>query len=580
MTEMIKKHMFWLFFIFILCWQILLTFQGLDLADTGFHLTAFSQIFNAPDSVQYSMMFWLSDIVGALWMKLFPSGGLYWIRIGWVVCSTATFLIYYSLLRMVLSQREALLSLTVILVFILQGGPECLNYDVLTTLGYGIGIFFLIKGLLRSKGMYLLISGLVFGICLFLKLSNLAYLGFWAVIVFTHIIYRNSKCRLLVDSVCWLSGVVVGMALILILIHQLGHWELFVNNLIFTSQMGADESASHGLIPLLKSYVLGYINAFVMLLIGGFVVWCFNWFSGRQTRGITQSYQTMLLIAAATLTLVLSILFKDVFWSKVRYLLIGVMIAYGTIAMFDARQSGNTRLLAFSGLLLLVIAPLGSDSGLAKSVWGMWLLGPLALVKMFDFEFMKRHFSLDISKIVRQAFVLVIGISAVIYAWQHTYFDVGSRLDKRYTVDHPKLRGIYTSEKRAEAMNEVINNAFPIIEKEEYLLGFIEIPMFNYLTDTKPFITTSWPKLYYNADVFAEKLDDAVKNKGKLPVIIRQLQATKLEEWPVDNVNGGNSYMQWPEHGVVLDNFIRKYNYVIVWENEMFQLLIKKGSEI
>ena len=183
--KMIRKIPLEIVFLLLLVWQILLTFQGLDLADTGFNITAFRFIFDDPYSVQYSMMFWLSDVCGALWMWIWPAGGLYWFKLGWVILISITFLVYYLLLLPELGKRKAIIGLSITLLFILQGGPECLNYDVFTTFGYALGIFTLYQGLIKSRYWLILLSGFLFGISVFFKLSNLSALAFLLLIPFS-----------------------------------------------------------------------------------------------------------------------------------------------------------------------------------------------------------------------------------------------------------------------------------------------------------------------------------------------------------------------------------------------------------
>ncbi len=557
-------------FTIIILWQLLLTFQGFDLADTGFHLTAFRFIYDDPYSVRYSMMFWLSDVAGAYWMKLFPAGGLYWIRLGWVIAITATCMIYLRLLRLALTKRDALITLAITLIFILRGGPECLNYDILTSLGFALGLLFLIQGVTAKKQVSLFISGTIFGISLFFKVSNLTFLAFILIILFAHFLYEHRWSDTIKNCISWISGGIGGIFLIYCLIKLTGHWELFIDNLTFVSQMGVDASASHGLKPLLKSYISGYINAIVMLCLFGLGLYFLIRVLKQKRIVFSEKNNHVLLMSVTIIALISALFLREIFWSKVRYLFLGLMLFYGIIVPVDRSQSPISRILAFSGLILLLIAPLGSDSGLAKSVWGMWLLGPLTLSKLFDLKLISSKIR-ENQLLLKKALIAVILVSSVVYAWQNTYFDIGSRLVKRSLIDHPKLRYIYTSQKRAKAMDEIITEAFPLIEKEEYLLSFIEIPMFNYLTEKKPFISTSWPKLYYNPEIFRVKLSEAVVKRQALPAIIRQKQETKLNDWP--SMSEGK-FKQWPEHEIVLNNFIQQYHYQVAWENEMFQLLI------
>ncbi|WP_163709809.1 hypothetical protein [Mangrovibacterium lignilyticum] len=562
----------WQILFLILTWQILLTFQGLDLADTGFHLSAFHFIFNDPYSVQYSMMFWLSDVCGALWMKLFPAGGLYWMRIGWVFVSSSTFLVFYHLLRLVADRKPALISLSITTVFILRGGPECLNYDLFTALGYSLSLLFMVRGLLTPKAYLLYLSGLLLGISFFFKLSNISSLGFLLLIPFFGIISHTERATILKNIGITIAGIITGATLILLLIKELGHWQLFWENIRFIVYMGADQQASHGLKPMLLSYLYGYANAFVMLTVFLIAVVILNKFHQRHPRLLQGPNSNRLLVIMASILLLFLIFLPDPVWSKIRYLFIGLMLYYGIYEMLNLNTNKTIRLLAFAGLLLLVITPLGSDSGLGKSIWGMWLLGPLLLIGTPSFNKLKiQPPTKELVDVLRKAVAILLLVSGIVYAWQHTYFDTGSRFQKTYSIRHPKLKLIYTSPARANAMNELIKDGLPKLKDQSYLLSFIEIPLFNYLTDKQPFISTSWPKLYYKPQTFRDKLAEALIHRKQLPAIIRQTQATKLADWPSD---GPGHFDDWPGHLRVLDEFTSQYHYQVVWENEIFQVLI------
>jgi len=578
--KQISKLPIEIIFPILLVWQILLTFQGLDLADTGFNLTAFRFIFDDPYSVQYSMMFCLSDICGGLWMKIFPTGGLYWFKIGWVVIISSAFMIYFSLLKPLLGKRNALIGLAITLVFILQGGPECLNYDIFSCLGYAIAILTLFLGLNKNKLSLIVLSGLLFGISVFFKLSNITALAFFILIPFSAFMNENSLRILMKKSFLWLVGFIGGMILILLLIKQLGHLDLFLNNLSVVSAMGNDIHASHGLKPMLLSYLSGYINAFVLLIIFMLIVWIYIKLTNKFQNIFTERNHWFILMLVGLLAVILTILLKDVFWSKVRYLFIGLMIYQGTVLITDKKCSNEMRLLSLAGLILLLIAPLGSDSGLGKSTYGMWILGPLVLTMPFTLK-IENLFRLPISihqaQFVKRLLAVAILLTAMVCAYQRTYFDVGSRISKVYPIEHPLMKFIYTSKERARVVNELIHDGFPKMKDDKYLLSFIEIPMLNYLSDKRPFISTSWPKLYYNPDTFRLKLEEALQRRKTFPAIIRQKQNTALNDWPgydePDYLKYSDGLSDWPEHGRILNEFIVQNNYHVVWENEMFQLL-------
>ena len=562
-------------------WQILLTFQGLDLADTGFQLTAYRFIFEDPYSVQYSMMYWLSDVCGHFWMNIWPNGGLYWFRLGWVILLSSVFFIYLKQLIPLFGKNNAVIGLAVTLVFILLGGPECLNYDIFSTFGFALGLVTIYHGLLNGNRMLLVLSGLIFGISVFFKLSNLSSVAFIALIPFSAMINRDGVRIFLKNCFYWLIGFGLGIAVALFFIHAAGHLDLFLNNLRFVSAMGNDLQSSHGLKPMFRSYLSGYFNAFVLLILFLIVFWLYTGFTAKFSSLNKKRIQVILLVAISVVVLLLTIFLKDVFWSKIRYLFMGLMILQGIGIITDKNARKELRLLSLAGLILLLIVPLGSDSGLDKSIWGMWVLGPILLSGVDNSLFrLSGKSELQQSLFLKRVLLLVVLLAAMVHAWQTPYFDVGSRTMKTVKIDHPRLNYIYTSAKRAAVMNELIKDGFPPISREKYLLAFIEIPMVNYLAEKTPFISTSWPKLYYNPEKFRLKLEEALRHRNEFPAIIRQKQNTMLADWPdipdPDYLNYPADLSKWPEHGKILNEFIATNDYQVVWENEMFQVLSRK----
>ena len=580
--KLFRKYQVLIGFILILLWQFLLIFQGVDLADTGFHLTAFRFIFEDPYSVQYSMSFWLSDVCGYIWMNLWPIGGLYWARIGWIVIITISLIIYYSLLRPELSIGKTLIGLGITTIFILQGGPECLNYDMFSILGYAISVTLLYRALTNHKISLLLASGFLLGVSVFFKLTNLSGLLLFLMIPFSMYLQKKTFSYFIKLSFIYIISFITGIGSVLLLIKLTGHLNLFLENLSFISSMTKDSEASHGFIPLITSYLSGYLNAFVILPAFLLVVWVYIRISDKYSQIRKEKLLVLYYIGLIAIIVLLMFTFERVFWSKVRYLFIGLMLLEGGFSAFNKTKANKIRLLYFAGLILLVIAPLGSDSGLEKSVFGMWILGPLVLKDLNLNQYFTK-LKIKLSELqttnIQKTLTLIILVTSILFAWQNTYFDTGSRFKKASAINHPQMTHIYTSIERAEAINELIKEAFPNIKKEEYLLSFIEIPMINYLANKKPFISTSWPKLYYHPLAFEKKLYEAVEKRKKLPAIIRQKQNTMLCEWPQKNaspnyINYPAELSKWPEHGTILNSFIEKYSYHVKWENEMFQLLL------
>ncbi|MCD6596105.1 MAG: hypothetical protein J7L04_00355, partial [Bacteroidales bacterium] len=172
------------FSLFLLIYSLALATQGLDFGDAGWQLTAYDNIIVFPQGIQYSFMYYLSVLLGHLWQILLPSGGLYWNRVGMVIFFMFVFLIYRILFKIYYPRHNWTRSLALVFLFVYQGAPESLNYDVFTMFFNSLIILFLYLGLTKRKHYFLFLSGIIAGLNIFIRIPNLAGVLFFVVIPF------------------------------------------------------------------------------------------------------------------------------------------------------------------------------------------------------------------------------------------------------------------------------------------------------------------------------------------------------------------------------------------------------------
>ncbi len=566
-------------------YSLLLAMQGLDFGDAGWQLTAYENIISYPQGVQYSFMYYLSVLLGHLWHLILPSGGLYWNRVGMILFFMIVLLIYRTLLKNYYPRHSWIRSLALIYLFIYQGGPESLNYDVFTMFFNSLIIVFLFLGLTKRKRYLLFLSGLMLGLNIFIKISNLTGILFFVVIPFHAYLKNWNSRRLLQYTGLTIIGFITGILLIIIVMRLLNHQTYFYKNLTFLMDMSASGEATHSLLHLLLSYLKGYGKIFLITGTSLMIILYIRYLFKINPQFIqSRLYHIMVIILLIVFGLT-ALIFGNPVWSKIRYLFFGLMLLNGLVLLLLRHVAAKTRLLVSLGLILLFISPLGSDSGLEKMVWGSWILGPILFLQL-----KKGHYaSIGSGKIrfkgnkeLYKVFILTFTIAVLTYAWNNTYNDPGSRLLKRYTVDHPKLRGIYTSEKRALVVNQLLLELPNYVKQEDTLLAFIEMPMIHYLTSTRPYLITSWPKLLYSPEMFNKQLNTSSK-KGKLPVIVRQRQDMGAANWPYQSIPGYTLYLnasiKYREHGLILNNFLNRHKYYSVWENRSFEILLPDRTQ-
>ena len=134
-----------LFFTILFVYQFIFIFQGVDMADSGSYASFYQQIFNNPESAQYNFIFWLSGIIGGIYLKIFPGLGLWGLRLTGVITCTATIYIAYKLLKNFLNTGYLQLSLLILVLF-MNNNPKEFYYNNLSSLIYILVAYFLFLG--------------------------------------------------------------------------------------------------------------------------------------------------------------------------------------------------------------------------------------------------------------------------------------------------------------------------------------------------------------------------------------------------------------------------------------------------
>ncbi len=583
-----------LFFILVIFIQVIFIFQGLDFADSGFAADFYSRIFRDPSSVQYNFMYWFTGIIGGIWLKLFPGLGLLGLRIAGVICTTFTLGISYNLLKKYLHTGPLRLSLLLIVLFLTTAIKE-INYDDISALFFVCTAWFLFSGLTTEKPTMLFIAGSFISLNMFSRLPNILGLMLMFVIWFSGYLDRKTVRQICLLSFIFISGFAM-MSVILFEVMKLMHHDVyFLNSLKITRQMGSSIDNSHGIYSMLKLYIVHYGEALSISVVVMVVLWS-SAAAWRKLKSILPgSVQPMRFVKYGGLIILTAICIyrskKDPdFWFYLLLFYVGTSLIVGFL-IIAGRQPKNLRILTSIGCIMLLVMPFGSNYVLMSvGKYSIWIVVPITVDYLLNIHALSsrvvvsensRHLYEQVIDTTHMTglrnvciYLSLIFILSVSYFFP--YFDRSNRAFMHYGIRNEHVKGIYTSEKRAKVINELLIESTLYIKPEDYVLAYDCIPMFYYLTDTRPFMHNSWPWLYDDA-VFKEELYKSIKETHICPVVIMQKRSTIGNNWPDNYLE---NYIFRPKALADMNDFLRLYKYRQAWENDFFKIYIPASGTV
>jgi hypothetical protein len=585
------------FFLILIVYQVLFIFQGFEMSDEGFFLTLYDQIYTNPETVQYNFPFWFSGVIGGAIDYIFPNTGIWGFRFAGVLITTGTILLSYHLLKKYLNKNYLKLGLLLVTIFISNNAKE-LQYNNLSAFFYLLIAFLLFRGIRDNKIWLIFLAGAVVSVNTFTRFPNILGIGFITGIIYHGFITGTSVKTHIQRCLVFIGGFVATTALIIVIMKLAGHWDIYINSLKTLFGMVTEEKGSRGknisnynssrLIQLFftdYAKAIAYAACVIVLLTCTLVA--INYIEKKtfykRWMVTFPKYLALLMIIAFTFT-------KTVDYIVLLYFLTGLSLIAALLILIS--DNIEIKILSFLGCFILLVFPLGSSEGIRMvEPYALWLPFPIIINYLFNITSINTNFSIS-SKTTpyniyltatpeklnsARNFVLIATIFMCLYfSYHYPFFDRQNRVDMRFGINNKKAWGVYTSKGRANAMNDLLDEASKYIKPGDYLLAYDCMPMLNYLTDTRPYIHNAYPWLYA-APVFKKELDDAVARTKELPVIIEQKIKTIGDgsDWPQTPLRIDEEWQKINEpRNNIFNEFLANNNYKEVWSSDIFRILI------
>jgi hypothetical protein len=588
------------FFLLIFLFQGLLTLQGLDLSDEGFMANFFHGIFRDPMSLSYNFMFWLTGVIGGIWMKFFGFLGLWGVRMAGALVNTLTLLATYRLLKKYIQPSHLKLGLLCV-ILCLNNDIKILNYNTLSSLTFVLLAGFLLKGLFENRNGFVLLAGVLVCLNSFIRIPNVLQLGLVALIAYHNWSKGISFSRTVRQSLIFAAGFAVCFGLMLLVINMLGHQEAFRNALDFLFNMSNSNSVTktqnddYGMQNLVRQFLHYNLRAIFYALIVFSSILAFKMAENNILQG-NRFFRITSRIVFYAIVLTLCIMMANQKIDRLNILLMICGIPLLILIPFMIVEHNKDYLVVYlAGIFFLLTFPAGSShSILTAGRFSLWIALPIALDFLMNLSsiFFRLDFFHQIRKGKMQinipprdyrnawsALIVLMVVAGLIHQYYYPFFDWHNRKEMTHAIDNDKFRMIYTSQDRAAQVNELFAATAKYSRENDYILTYDRIPMLFYATNTQSFLSNSFPGVY-RADLFEKDLNSSLKHRGFLPVVVQQLIHTTGQgsRWPTVIVD--DEFLKKDDIGrdQVMNEFLRKNDYREVWKNECFRILVPRTN--
>ena len=554
--------------------------QGVDLADTGYNIATYR--FMTSWDGYWTLAMFLANALGYL-LTCLPGGstllGLN-IYTGLILGAGAVLTYHF------LSRKLPRLCVFVgeLIALGLCWCPSSILYNYLTYLMMLAAIGVLYAGLTKRDNRMLLLAGVILGINVFVRFSNLTQMAFILAVWFY--VLGSAKwdsgkgwfATILRPTLWCIGGYAAGALAVLLMIAVTIGLPYYVDTILRLGSMSKTSegySALSMLVDAWKDYasVVPWLILMAVCVVAGMIL--FRLFGEKSWRWVKIAVYCGGLLVLIRLLWGRRILDTDYYsigsvWYFANMLVVLAYVVNG-ICLLKEREDRELQLLSVFSLITLLIAPLGTNNHAYATINDLFLAAPVTVFLLYRYCIRGRSFPV-------RAMVLFF---LVCITWQtigfHAFYVFGdsSSYEKRDTKieNNAILKGIVTTRRKAlnlESLSEYLAQ-HELQDKPLYLYG--NIPGLAYYLDQKPATPMLWPDVEsYEKDSFKNDLD-ALKGQAKedRPLFVISIAQASIADGQVTYLGEAPQLKELA--GYKLDRiyqFMEEENYTRTFQNELF----------
>ncbi len=499
------------------------------------------------------------------------------------VVSALNMLIYFQLIK---EYQPFSVFLGLLMSVFLTWCPYVVLYNYLSYYMIAATLLSLIKGLKHGNRRMLVAAGVLVGVSVFVRFSNIIMVALILAVIYYDYLSRKRFLSGLKDIGMCVIGFLIGagvMYALTCITHGPDAYFKMIDTLVSLGKADYGYSISDMLLTL-PAAIYDHIKWIGAALVAAAIAIALSHFdSSRKEMYVLTTFLSVFLMIWE-----LYVIRRMAYWGEftihdyndnnavfifVVFLVI-LAVIFAWIDIWSQRSNYLHKFISFALLILVVILPLGTNTGILAYQNAMFLMLPVTFSTAWDKMFARTRFRMPgIFLKGNQNYIGRIGIYVILIAatlWQsilyfgnYCYASAGTtELTATYT--HGKLKGT----RMLPGMVNIIGDLETFFEKENLhdrkVITWGDIPLTSFILDVDTAFSTGWPDLKgFSSDVFEEELSQMDN-----PIII-------ASKW----YSGGDplnpEVWVYSDKAEMLADYMVENNYLIRFENDRFRVYMR-----
>ena len=558
----------WIFPLILLWYPLIKINQGVDVSDSTYSLGNY--LFFPEMKGMWVVSTYLSNVIGWLMVKLPFADRLLVMNLYTGLLISALVLFMYFFMRKWMPEWIIFIGEIIAIGFLWI--PTGILYNYLTYGFLAVGALLLYKGLVEEKDRLLIAAGVILGLNVWIRVSNLTEMAL-VVCVWYHCYIRRERIQnfwqtLLRKTGRCIAGYAVGAIVPLIaILLQYGLSGIMDMVAGLTQVQNVDDS--YTIFSMIGAAIDAYVRTgkWAAFIVAGMVLGLAMFMVKKESfipvKKAAYIAGILVLIRFFWGRGMFSFRYYEDYSSMYEWGMIGLYLALAAcIYLFVAKGvSSSEKLWGMLSLVILCITPLGSNNYTYQNLNNLFLTAPItvyAFVKWFRRRYpAEKKVLLFPSKAMVSALALMILIQSVGFHLVFVFRDGMDGTKRNTTIMEPKaVAGMKTTKINAKALSGLLvymekEHDADNSETEIRAVYFGDCPGLAYLLRKPAAIDTTWPDL---ASYSLTQFEDSLASLEDRPVII------------IRNVESDSEV--WIAKKEVLQDYMSAKHYESAYENE------------